>query len=226
MKGDGGTVLCRDKVVGRKFQLALLLPLAWCLGGAIVTFAGLLPGSSAAVGAFLLAMSAFFAFLWTTLSVIRTVVSDREVHVQYGLWGPRVPIEQVRSCRVVDYDWARFGGWGIKRDGEGTWAYVFTNGKVVELTWQEPDGTEKKVLFSASDPEAIVRAVQQARDESPTTERASVEPSARLRVEPDAKAESEPEEAPESQDAAREVEGELEGEDQNPLERTLRSERD
>lgn len=203
MKGGGGTVLCRDKVVGRKFQLALLLPLAWCLGGAIASFAGLLPGSSAGVGAFLVAMSAFFAFLWATLAVIRTVVSDREVHVQYGLWGPRVPIESVESCRVVEYDWARFGGWGIKRDGEGTWAYVFTNGKVVELTWRETDGTQKKALFSASDPAGVVQAVQQARAGLP----AAVERSARVRVE-GGEAEADEEEV------------------ESSVERTLRSERD
>lgn len=161
MAGGGGTVLRRDKVVGRRFQFWMAVPALWCLLGTILTFSGLL-GPATWVGVMLGVLTAFFAFLWATLSVIRTVVSDREVFVQYGLWGPRVPIERVRSCRVVDYDWASYGGWGMKRSPDGTWAYVISNGKVVELTWQAEDGIEKKALFSADDAVATVTAIHKA----------------------------------------------------------------
>lgn len=161
MTGGGGTVLRRDKVVGRKFQFWMSLPALWCLLGTIVTFSGLL-GPATWVGFMLAALTAFFTFLWATLSVIRTVVSDREIHVQYGLWGPRVPVERLRSCRVIDYNWADYGGWGMKRAPDGTWAYVITNGKVVEITWQTDDGSEKRAVFSADDPVATAAAIQKA----------------------------------------------------------------
>lgn len=159
MRGQG-RVLLRDKVVA-KVSLALLAFFAlWCGAGAIGSLV-----ASAGVGLvlFLVAMSAFFAFLALTLTVVRVVVSEGELYVQYGLWGPRIPIGRIRSCRAVPYDWKEFGGWGIKRSGDGTWAYVTSSrGDVVEVTYDEGE-TQKRVLFSASDPRSVVAAVEEAR---------------------------------------------------------------
>ena len=163
MKGAGRVIL-RDKVVSRSLAGLLGFFVLWCGGGAIATFLGLLPKSSVGVGFFLLLMASFFAFLTMTLTVARTMVSEGEVRLQYGLWGPRIPVGSIRRCRVVAYDWKRFGGWGIKRSGDGTWAYVLSGtGDVVELTWMAEDGEEKTVQFSASDPRAFVAAVDEAR---------------------------------------------------------------
>lgn len=159
-----GRVILRDKVVSRISLLLLGLVALWCGGGAIATFANLLPKSSPGVGVFLLAVTAFFVLLAATLTVVRSVVSEGEVLVQYGLWGPRVPIGRVLGARVVAYDWLRFGGWGIKRDGEGTWAYVTSaRGDVVELRFLDEGGTERKALFSATDPAGVAAAIEEAR---------------------------------------------------------------
>src|SRR5205823_2924497 len=53
--------------------------------------------------------------LGIVFGVLRTVVTERAVHVRYGLWGPTIPIEAIASCAVVDYEWTKFGGWGIRR---------------------------------------------------------------------------------------------------------------
>jgi hypothetical protein len=159
-----GAVLLRDKFVGRA-QVAMVGFVAlWCALGAIATFAAALPKSSPGVGLFLVAMTAFFAFIAVGLGVVRTVVSERELWVQCAFWGPRVPVERIRDCRVVPFEWMKFGGWGIKRSRDGTWAYVVSpTGNVVEVTWTTEDGKEHKALFSASNPAEVVAAVNRAR---------------------------------------------------------------
>jgi hypothetical protein len=162
MKG-AGNVLLRDKTVSRKFVALLGFFALWCGIPAIGAFLGLIPKAGIGTALFLTVMSAFFAFLATTLTVIRVVVSEGRVHVQHGLWGPRVPIERVRGARVVKYDWKEFGGWGLRRSGDGTWAYVMTGGDVVEMKYADEQGDEKRVLFSATNPSAVVASIEEAR---------------------------------------------------------------
>ncbi len=163
MKGAGRVVL-RDKAVGRTLLVILGLATLWCGGGAVLAFLGL--GLKASIGAamFLSLLTTLFAFLTATMTVVRTVVSAAEVHVQFGLWGPRVPVGRIRRCRVTPYDWMKFGGWGIRRSGDGVWAYVLkSGGDVVEFTWTDDAGAEKTAQFSASDPRAVVAAIEEAR---------------------------------------------------------------
>lgn len=70
------------------------------------------------------------------------------------------------SCRVVDYDWKQYGGWGIRRGRDGSWAYVASSGPVVEVCYTT-GGAQKKVLIGAEDPAALVRAVAAARRSEP-----------------------------------------------------------
>jgi len=157
-------VLLRDKAISRPLLFILGLVTLWCSGGAVASFLGALPKSGVGAGAFMIGLSALFALLTVLFTVLRTVVSEGEVQVQYGLWGPRVPISQIRSVRVVPYDWKRFGGWGLKRSSDGTWAYVMNaRGDVVELEWTAADGVHEKALFSASNPGAVVAAIEEAR---------------------------------------------------------------
>ncbi len=159
-----GAVLLRDTKVGRSTLALLGFVALWCGAGAVASFLHLLPKSGLGASLFLTLLTAFFTFLALTLTVVRTVVSEREVLVQYGLWGPRVPMGRVTSCRVVPYDWVRFAGWGIKRSADGTWAYVLdAKSEVVELQWTDEAGEARAVQFSASDPHAVASAVEQAR---------------------------------------------------------------
>ncbi|MBL8715266.1 MAG: hypothetical protein JNL79_04690 [Myxococcales bacterium] len=183
-----GAVLLRDTKVGRTSLAILGLVTLWCGGGAIGAFLNVLPKSSVGAAVFMTFMTAFFAFLALTLTVVRTVVSEGEVQVQCGLWGPRVPMERVTSCRVVPYDWVRFAGWGIKRSADGTWAYTLdAKSDVVELTWTDEAGEAHAAQFSASDPHAVAAAVEKARatrlriavdDEAVASDRAIVEAAA------------------------------------------------
>ncbi len=160
-------VLHKDTVTSRPLVLLLGVIALLSAGGGVADFLHVLPKSTTWAGVLLMCLAMLMAFLATTLTVLRTVVTEGEVYVQYGLWGPRVPIAKVRSAKVVKYDSFRFGGYGIKRASDGTWAYVLkAKDGVVELVWTDDAGKEKRAVFSASNPSAVVAAIEQARTAS------------------------------------------------------------
>lgn len=165
MRGSG-VELHRERTVWKKHWF-LLVPALWTFVGMVLTLAAKLPGASLPVAALLGVMTAFFALLWAAFLVLRVVVTDREVHVQYGLWGPKIALSAITDCKVVDYDWAAFGGWGIKRNSEGTWAYTLMgeSRRVVEITWKE-NGETKRVVVSSTAPEELASSINQARGAS------------------------------------------------------------
>jgi hypothetical protein len=166
---DGAPVVHRDKQVSRAMALLLALPAVITLTlAAVLPFIN--PSSDKPVPAEalpfviagLIAFSFFYVVLAITFAILRVVVTDRNLVVRYGLWGPKVPLDAITDCRVVDYQWTKYGGWGIRRGVDGSWAYVVRGGKVVELCWRE-GREQKKALVGAQNPEALVSQVQKAR---------------------------------------------------------------
>ncbi len=162
----GGQVLHRSKLVARRLALLLLT-------------SGVLTGVHAAVSFFnesllaaILLSSGSLAMLLAglSLSVMRTKVTFEVLHVQYGLWGPRVPITAITSCNVIPYDRQKFGAWGIKRSVDGTWCYMPTMVEsVVSISWTDEQGDTKKAIFAAEDPDAVAVAIRRARAQPATT---------------------------------------------------------
>lgn len=108
-------------------------------------------------------MGVMMALLGLMFAVVRTLVTEREVQVKYGLWGPRIPLDAIAACSVVDYKWTEFGGWGIRLGRGGSWAYVPAGAKrVVELRYRE-DATDKRVLVGVTDPDEMARQINRAR---------------------------------------------------------------
>ncbi len=160
-----GKELHRDKIKWKLHWILLILTVVMAATTAALGIAGSSPDNPLWATFLVGTMTALFGVLWLLFAVMRTVVTTKEIHVQYGLWGPRVPIEAIESCEVTQYDWKEFGGWGIKYSTSSkTWAYsLWGHGdKVVRLVWTE-DGKTKRAVFHARDPEAIVMAVQRAR---------------------------------------------------------------
>jgi hypothetical protein len=95
-------------------------------------------------------------------SHLRLVVTDRALHIQLGLWGPKIPIERVRSIRALPYDWKKYGGWGIRLGRDGSWCYSVPggSGECVEIEWVDDRGTTRKHVVSTDDSAAIVAAVE------------------------------------------------------------------
>lgn len=97
-------------------------------------------------------------------AVLRVTVSQHLVHVQYGLFGPNIPVSAIESAEVVSYDWKQYGGWGIRRGRDGSWAYNMMGdaGRAVKVVWQK-DGKRVVHLLVSSDPEALAAAIRRAR---------------------------------------------------------------
>lgn len=133
----------------------------------------LLLGSTALVGVALLFTPAWASalvmipvgvVLWALFSVLRVSVSEGAVSIQYGLFGPTIPTTAIESVEAVDYDWKRFGGWGIRLGRDGEWLYNMPgdHGRAVRIVWR--DGTKRKVtLVGTPHPEAAVAAIERAR---------------------------------------------------------------
>ena len=157
-----GKVIHRSKQVSRLLAGLLLgIALVALLGGAFLG-SGLVSAIPAATGLAGLGFALFFGFLGLTMSVLRTVVTSEEVRVQYGLWGPRIAVAAIQSCKLIRYDPIELGGWGLKYRN-GTWAYTMPgHPDVVELVWDD-GGKSKRTLISSNDPAALARSIQQAR---------------------------------------------------------------
>lgn len=74
------------------------------------------------------------------LSHLRVVLTETHLHIQYGLWGPKIAIEDIVSARVEAYSMMRYGGFGIRRSLDGVWAYSTPGGNGQALVIEARDG--------------------------------------------------------------------------------------
>lgn len=98
-------------------------------------------------------------------SHLRMVVTDHALHVQLGLWGPKIPLEQIQSIRACPYDWKKYGGWGIRYGLDGSFCYSIPGGtgECVEIEWVNEKGKTVRHVVSSDDAAGIVATVQNAR---------------------------------------------------------------
>lgn len=157
-----GEVLLRDKLASRTMAAVLGIPALLLPFLAVYTF--IASGGVWAAMAGSLIASVVLALTALTMTVVRTVVTSREVMVRLGLWGPRVAIEDVVSVRAIKYPVVKYGGWGLKRGIDGSWAYTMLGGtdRVVEMVYRD-GARERKVVFSAERPEAVAAAILKAK---------------------------------------------------------------
>ncbi len=180
---DGTRVLHRDKRVSRKMALLLgvtgLFILLQAISVPLFNDASARPMPASIVPFWTVGMgllAVIFLLLAILFGVLRFVVTERAIHVKYGLWGPTIPLESVISCEVVDYDWTKYGGWGIRRGADGSWAYVPSSGSVVEVVYREGK-QEKRVVLGAAEPHALARSIVEAAGSSAARMRVGVEAS-------------------------------------------------
>lgn len=155
MSGPDGALYFAKITAPRFFHLLFLLPLLVSTGAALLAHAPPLVPLISAIPLF---------FVWVLFSTLRISVTSKEVYVQYGLQGPRIPIDAIVSCEACDYDWKQYGGWGIRYGRDGSVAYNMLGdaGRAVRITYKKGAKT-RTVLLSARDPERLATAVQQAR---------------------------------------------------------------
>lgn len=194
---DGARVIYRDKRVSRSMAAILAVPgvFTMLLGVfiAMTNATASKPVPAAAlpfVVAAVIALGAMLPVLGVMFGVLRTVLTERALHVKYGLWGPTIPLDAVRSCTVRPYEFAEFGGWGIRRSLRGTWAYVPTEvSDVLEIAYEE-GGKEKRVVLGASDPRELARRIDEARGAAGTKLRVAADATAGAEAEAEAEAEA------------------------------------
>lgn len=158
---EGGAALARSKKRMPWWFFALLftplvaIPAATLASGA--PFLATLPG--------LLLSVVMMSLAGLLLSHLRLVVTRTHLHVQLGLWGPKIALEQIESIKAGAYDWKRFGGWGIRRSLGGAWTYSIPggSGQCVEVAWRDEKGRQRTHVVSSDNASEIVAAVEQAR---------------------------------------------------------------
>lgn len=145
-------------------------------------------GSSAIAGIGLLFTPAWMSALyviplgvivWALFSVLRFTVSERAVKIQYGLFGPTIPMEAIESAEAIDYDWKAFGGWGIRRSSSGEMMYNMPgdHGRAVRIVWTDGKGKRRVTNVGTPSPEPVVDAIAKARRALPPGgERKALEP--------------------------------------------------
>ena len=161
-----GGVLLQDKAIGKTtrkvmgifaaifFVLALVAVVL-----AFATAAGIAAGIGG-VGSFLLAL--MFAFGGLTLSTVRSVVTRDELHIQVGIWGPRIALDAIQSIAVAPPP--NFVKVGMRLEGDRVvTSYIVENAEHVAITYTNEDGKERHLRFSVGDPERFVETVNRAR---------------------------------------------------------------
>lgn len=104
------------------------------------------------------------AAVWLLFMFLRVTVTTEHVHVQLGLFGPKIPIAKLLSARAEDYQPLKYGGWGIRLGRDGSWAYSMPGaGRGVRLTYETERGKRKEVFVSTPDPESILAGIEKAR---------------------------------------------------------------
>jgi len=105
------------------------------------------------------------AVVWLLLMFLRVTVTTEHVHVQLGLFGPKIPIKKLIDAKAEDYQVLKYGGWGIRLGRDGSWAYSMpgSGGRGVRLTYETESGKKKEVFVSSNDPEAILAGIAKAR---------------------------------------------------------------
>jgi hypothetical protein len=157
------SVVHRERAVWRRHWIMLFGPIV-TLGVTVMDLLGFgtkhMPLPAAAV---MLGFCAVLVGLWATMIALRTTVTSREVIVQYGLFGPRIPLEGIESCEVKDYPQLAYGG-GIKWVA-GAWAYTLwgQGTRTVRIEWHDARGKKHATIVSSPDPDALAAAIQRAR---------------------------------------------------------------
>ncbi len=139
MAGEG-TVLYRDKTRPAAWFHWLLGGMTVAGGASALFIPGLVPALVAGAS-FVLPM----ALLWILFSVLRVTVSEGAVNIQYGLFGPKIPIAAIEQAEYFEYDFKRYGGWGIRLGPGGEWMYNMPGdqGRAVRIRWKDKKGRER-----------------------------------------------------------------------------------
>ena len=96
---------------------------------------------------------------WLVLMSLRVAVSRSEVHVQLGVFGPRVPLADIESVESIAGGIFSWRGW---MSFERMYGMPSAARGLVRMVYRK-NGHRTAVRFSSREPERMVRAIEQAR---------------------------------------------------------------
>jgi hypothetical protein len=168
MAGDG-LVLHRAKARAPGWMQAVLLLPILALIPTMLAPGGLIVGALTAP---------LVLLLWVLFSVLRVTVSEGQVSIQYGLFGPKIPTAAIESAEATSYEWTKFGGWGIKRSLRGEWIYNMPGdqGRAVRIVWHDRKGRRRVTWVGSREHLALAEAIARARRALPAGKATSALP--------------------------------------------------
>jgi hypothetical protein len=151
----GGEALARSRA-GMPWWFHVLLGMA-CI--AVV-------GSALASGTLLSLLTLPLLLLsWVLFMFLRVTVTAETVHVQLGVFGPKVPVGDIVEVAAEKYPVLKYGGWGIRFALDGSVAYSVPGhgGRGVRIRYKKKNGREATAWVTSPDPEGLVGAIERAR---------------------------------------------------------------
>lgn len=102
--------------------------------------------------------------LWVASSSVRIAVSHRDIDVQHGLFGVRIPLSSIQAVNASTHDWGRHG-FGVSRAADGTRRYHLARDaeKAVRVQWRDEGGRLAAVSFSTDEADQVVLAIEKVR---------------------------------------------------------------
>ena len=179
-----GQVLHRQRITSPRWMMAIaaLAPLLPGVGIAATFAAAGLWGPALGLGLGALGLGALMSFLMVFFAATRIVVSEGELELKMGMFGPKIPISDIASVSIAPSGTNSIG-MGVMNDLRGTTIYKLwgDNERAVHVTTN--DG--KKRVLVLKDPEVMVAALEEA------MARRDRKTGARVRVADDAAVEAE-----------------------------------
>ncbi len=158
----GAPALYRDKVRANWKAPALagglaVFVVAWCATHGLGLGLGLGLGTG-------------IALLGLVFSVVRVKVTAEFVEVQYGLWGPKIPISAIESVEAVTHEYRSPLRWGISPIARGEWLYSIAGdeGRAVKIIWRTSSGRRRVHYLGSLDHEGLAASIRAVKASLPS----------------------------------------------------------
>jgi hypothetical protein len=152
-------VLHRDKQVSRALAVAMLAMTALFLALAAGGMAGTAEWPAVVMMG---TIAAAFAFVGLTRSVVRTAITEREMRVHWGLWGPRIALAGVKAVSVRKrYDRAALTA-ALLEEGSPRVEMIAIphRGDIIDITWTDDSGRARRSWIGAGDAAELAAAIR------------------------------------------------------------------
>ena len=155
----------------------LLMVLSGTLGviAAIVTgvaIAGALAGWEAVLSYTAMGVGiTVLVFVIINFTMLSISVASAGIEFRYGLFAKRLRFDQIRSVEAKEYEWLRYGGWGLRwsTGGRRAWNMPFLRTGVAISAAE--GGREREYYVTSRKPEELARVISEGVQAATGTDR-------------------------------------------------------